>query len=97
MQSVDMGGHAIAFTINAMVRYQQAAGETAFDALRAMDGGDFDPIRLRRLVWAALVDRSSDEDQAGEIIDRVGLKTASDALGRAVKAAFPDGDDAEKK
>lgn len=97
MRSVDMGGHAIAFTINAMVRYQQASGETAFEALRAMDGGDFDPIRLRRLVWAVLVDRSADEDRAGEIIDAVGLKVASEALGEAVKAAFPDGDDAEKK
>lgn len=87
---VEIGNEKIALTINAMVRYQERSGETIFAALSALDSGEFDPLRLRRLIWAMLVKRPDDEDAAGSIIDGVGIKTASQALAEAVKLAFPD-------
>ena len=87
---VDLGGHEIAMTTNAMVRYQERAGETIFAAFTALESNNFDPLRLRRMIWAALIDRSKSEDDAGEIMDAVGIKDAAMKLADAVRLAFPE-------
>jgi hypothetical protein len=83
-------GVELAITTNAMVRYQEAAGETIFQGLQAFDTGDLDIRRLRLMIWAGLVDRSRGLDEIGDLIDELGIRAAAEKLGAAVRAAFPD-------
>ena len=89
MKSVEMGGHKIALTMNAMVLYQEASGETFFDALAGLEGGSFDAIRLRRMIWA-LLGGETDLKAVGDIIDEVGIPTATTAIASAVSSAIPE-------
>lgn len=46
-------------------------------------------MRVRRLFWVALP-KGMTEDDAGDLIDIVGIDVAAEKLGEAVMAAFPD-------
>lgn len=83
-------GVDIAITTNAMVRYQQASGETVLAAFSGLDDGGLDFVRLRCLIWAVLIDRSKSEDDVGDLIDEIGFKKVSLKLVEAVQSAFPD-------
>lgn len=74
--------------MNAMCKYQGRAGETLIAAVDALQSASSDVVRIRRLFWAGLVGEFS-EDQAGNIIDVIGLPKAFEVLGDAVQAAFP--------
>ena len=78
----------VAFTMNAMCKYQDRAGETLIAAVDALQSASSDVVRIRRLFWAGLVGEFS-EDQAGNIIDAIGLPKSFEILGDAVQAAFP--------
>lgn len=91
--------YVMRFTTNAMVRYQDKAGETITEAFRAIDEGsksdDLDTVRLRRLFWAALSsEHDISEDEAGDIMDAIGFQNAGLKLGEAVRNAFPAGAEA---
>lgn len=87
--------YRLRFTTNAMARYQDRAGETVTQAFRALDAGgqseDLDAIRLRRLFWAALSsEHEVSEEEAGDVMDALGIQMAAQRLGEAIRAAFPE-------
>lgn len=83
--------YTLALTTNAMVRYQHAAGETLLHALGKLQEDPSDAIRLRRLMWAALLHYGSmTEDDAGDLMDEVGIIRSVRLLSDASSLAFPD-------
>lgn len=79
--------------MNAMVQYQDAAGETMLAALTAIEqeskgGGDLSFKRIRRVFWA-ICPTAETEEMAGDMIDALGVKVALEKIGEAVAAAFP--------
>lgn len=94
---IEAGGevYRLRFTMNAMARYQDRANETITQAFRAIDEGserdDLDTIRLRRLFWAALSsEHEVSEDDAGDVMDALGIQEAARLLGEAIRQAFPE-------
>lgn len=82
--------HTLALTTNAMCRYQEKAGETLVAGLQALQKESSDIVRIRRLFWAGLAECS--EDEAGDLIDDIGLNRAAELLGEAAVLAFPQDD-----
>ena len=78
----------IRFSTNAMCRYQDAAGETLMQAVDALQKAPDDMRRLRALFLAGVPGIKS-EDEAGDLMDDLGLMEASQLIGRAFEAAFP--------
>lgn len=80
--------HCLRYGMNALVRYQQAAGESMQAAVARLQERPDDPdvVVVRRMFWAGLEGVS--EDEAGDIMDAVGLARASEIMGAAVAAAF---------
>jgi hypothetical protein len=79
-------------TTNAQVRFQQAAGRSllaAFDAVRAQSG-DLDFEAVRRMVWAVMSHENLTEDQAGDLMDDLGITRTFELLAKAVVAAYPE-------
>jgi hypothetical protein len=76
-------------TTNAMVRYQDVAGETFLTGLAALEKDPSDIRRIRRMVWAAMSHADISEDRAGEVMDEVGLLDIVGLLSEAAAAAFP--------
>lgn len=77
----------IRFSTNAMCRYQDMSGETLMQAVGALQKTPDDMVRQRRLFSAGVVGLS--EEEAGDIMDELGLMEAADLIGRAFDAAFP--------
>jgi hypothetical protein len=83
--------YTLALTTNAMVRYQDAAGETLLRGLSKLQEDVADMVRLRRLIWAGLSHHGGiTEDDAGNLIDEVGLMPSIILLSNASKLAFPE-------
>lgn len=78
---------AIRFSTNAMCRYQDAAGETLMQAVGALQQAPDDMVRLRRLFSAGVPGLS--EEEAGDLMDELGLMEATHLIGRAFDVAFP--------
>lgn len=74
---------------NALVRYQDAAGETLLEAMAALEQSPGDTRRIRRMVWAALSHEGLTEEAAGDLMDEIGQTEAARLLGEAIRAAFP--------
>lgn len=77
----------IRFSTNAMCRYQDAAGETLMQAVGALQQTPDDMLRLRRLFAAGVPGLS--EEEAGDLMDDIGLMEATGLIGKAFDAAFP--------
>ena len=75
---------------NAMVRYQDAANETIFDGLQALQDSPSDMRRIRNIFWAFLNPPDVSAEDAGDMIDEIGLQVAAGLIGDAAKAAFPE-------
>ena len=88
---VDGKEYAVRVSTNAMVRYQDRAGETFVDGLNALQNATTDIRRARDLFWAALVGDFSVED-AGDLMDEAGIEVAMAKLSEATVLAFPQGD-----
>jgi hypothetical protein len=94
MSTIDFeaGGksYSMRMTTNAQVRYQRAAGETLLRGLSAIQEDPSDTERLRRLIWASMshIDGIT-EDDAGDIMDALGIEVAITKLSDAVTAAYP--------
>lgn len=79
------------FNMNAMVRYQEASGKTFIEAVQDLQANHMDFRTLRMLFWVGL--GNGTQDEAGDMIDDIGIKVASELMGQALSAAFP-GDEA---
>ncbi|HBB81919.1 MAG TPA: hypothetical protein DC031_01280 [Sulfitobacter sp.] len=80
--------YSLALTTNAMCRYQDKAGETMLAGLEVLQRDHGDLMRIRRIFWAALSEVETEED-AGDLIDAIGMTKAAEILGQAAFAAFP--------
>lgn len=82
--------YSMRLSTNAQVRYQRAAGETMLAGLDEVENDPSDTERLRRLIWASMshVDGMTEED-AGDIMDEMGVQQAFQRLTEAVTAAYP--------
>lgn len=82
--------YTMRITTNAQVRYQRAAGETFMAGLEAIQKNPSDFDRLRRLIWASMSHvEGMTEDEAGDIMDEVGIGELTMKLSDAVAAAYP--------
>ena len=81
------GARALRFSTNAMVSYQDATNETLMDGLQALQEKPGDMKRMRALFWAGLGGGALDE--AGDIVDEIGLSEAFRLIGEAASLAFP--------
>lgn len=95
----DGTAYVMAFTTNAMVRYADAAGESLVEGFQKVETGGLDVRRVREMFRVAVTPAVTAEE-AGDLIDALGLKSAIDLLGRAARAAFDgleaaDGDKVE--
>ena len=91
MKSVtfEHGGRELALRMdmNALVRYQDRAGETISVAIDAIMKDGWDVTRGRRLFWAGLSERMT-EDEAGEIMSDLGMGAAMNLTGEALRYAI---------
>lgn len=79
--------HTLRLTTNAMVQYEDKAGHSVITALQNMEGGEARITDIRRLFAVMLGDLS--EENAGEVIDAIGLQKAAEKIGEAARLAFP--------
>ena len=88
--------HEMRLTTNALVRYQDLAGETLLEGVQALQDKPGDMKRIRRIFFVGVDrDQTMTEADAGEMIDDLGMKEAGDLIGKAVQAAFPQAEVAE--
>jgi hypothetical protein len=80
--------YTLRLTTNAMVRYEDAAGHPVLEALGKMEDGAMSMVALRRL-FAAMISPEVSEDDAGDIMDELGLAVAAQKIGEAATLAFP--------
>lgn len=88
----EVGGkaHTMRLSTNAQVRYQRAAGESLLRGLEEIQEDPSDTERLRRLIWASMSHvEGMTEDDAGDIMDEMGIEQAIAKLTEAVTAAYP--------
>ena len=93
--TIEVNGTSIDMRVstNAMVRYHDKTGESfiaGFNALQksAQDDTSIDVPRLRTLVWAALPSGMT-EEEAGDLMDEIGLVGVMSELAKATMLAFP--------
>lgn len=93
----DDAEYLVRISTNAMVRYQDMAGESFLDGIAALQTKQGDIRRMRNLFWAGVshIDGMTPE-QAGEIMDDVGFAEALEAVSEAAALAFPADEGAEK-
>ena len=75
----------LALSMNAMCAAEQESGKSFSQILTAMNGGEFGSIRL--LFWAVLrkAKPGLTMDDAGEMIDQMGLTTVIKSLTRVIE------------
>ena len=81
------GTRALRLTTNAMVAYQDATGETLMEGLQSLQERPGDMRRMRAMFWAGL--GSGSLDDAGDLVDEIGLSEAFRLIGEAASLAFP--------
>lgn len=85
---------ALRFTTNAMVKYQDEAGETLLAGLQELQDNPGDMRRVRLIFWCGL-DGSPTLEDAGDVMDELGFAEALTIIGRAAEAAFPPAPEGE--
>lgn len=90
-------GLTLRFTTNAQCEFEDAAGIGFIKALKSFDGGEPPHRIMRAMVWAGLRESKPGLkiEDAGTLIDDVGLQQTMEFVGAAIKAAYPDADDNE--
>lgn len=87
----------VRISTNAMVRYQDLAGETFLSGFNALQEDPSDIRRLRNLFWASVSDIDGmTPDRAGDLLDDLGYKEAFPKVSEAVALAFPESKKEEK-
>jgi hypothetical protein len=79
--------HKFVFTTNALCAFEDVSGMSI--------AGIVDPSRagvklMRQLVWAGLIHEDISMDEAGDLIDAVGMVKISELVGKAMEKAFPE-------
>lgn len=94
--------YVLAFGFNAMAEIEPVFPGLSMPEIAAeLLGGGVSVIRLRAMFRAALIDhRETSLFEAGDLMDRIGVATVTDAVGKAFVGAFPkvpanDGDRGE--
>lgn len=87
--TIEVAGRTVALRMdmNALARYQDRSGETITAALSAIKADGWDAIRGRRMFWAALTERMT-EDEAGDLMTEIGMGRALELAGEAVSYAL---------
>ena len=95
----EAGERSLRFTTNAMVRYQDKMDEPVWDGMTALyrsNASDF--RRLRTIFWAAVShDADVSQEEAGDLIDEIGLETAFRLISKAFDLAFPTSKASDKE
>lgn len=88
---IRLGDAVLRFTINSICEFEAETGRKFIEVANEMQGAP-SVLTLRDLVWAGLRHAQPEvtRAQAGDLMEAVGLKAVSDALGEAMRAAFPD-------
>lgn len=83
--------HVLAFHFNAMAELEPMfPGMTMPEIAGELLGGGVSVLRIRAMFRAALIDhRELSLFEAGDVMDRIGVGTVSDAVGKAFVGAFP--------
>lgn len=86
----DGQAHALHYSHNAICRLEETTGKSLGQLTRELEsmGENLSVRSVRQLFWGGLPEGTTLE-QAGEIMDAVGLQGAGDLIARAVAAAFP--------
>lgn len=91
MKSVtfEAGGRELALRMdmNALARYQDRSGETISVAIEGIMKDGWDAVRGRRLFWAGLSERMT-EDEAGDVMTDLGMGRAMEVTGEALRYAI---------
>lgn len=85
--------YTLSFSTNALCELEDRTGKTIQVLANALNVPDGVSLKMvRDLLWGALRDHHEDTDihTAGEVIDTVGLPDVMEAIGKALRAAFPD-------
>lgn len=97
---IELGGKTrhIRFTFNALVALEEELGIPISEIGEIMSGS-VSLTNLRRLVWAGLIHEDKDltQEQVGEFLGLVDIGDLAEKLAKAFEAAFPSGEDNEKK
>ncbi len=75
-------------TTNAMIRFQDATGQSVIDAFGAMDGKSADIKGIRNILWASL-EGDHTQESVGDLMDEIGFTEAGRIIGEIGRAAFP--------
>lgn len=92
---------SLRFSTNAMCVYEDLSGDRFTDILElfnSMQSGSISFKHCRWLMFAGLSDTEAELtlEDAGEIMDAIGLEGSVEAVGQAIELAFPDGKKDEK-
>lgn len=90
--SFEAGGesYVLHYSHNAICRLEEASGKSLGQLTRELEamGENLSVRSVRLLFWGGLPEGTT-LDQAGEIMDGVGLQGAGDLIAKGVAAAFP--------
>lgn len=78
--------YSLAMTTNAMARYEAETGESTIAAFQRLEK-EPSILLILGLFWASLTPIVS-MDEAGDLIDEIGLAEATTLLGKAAQATF---------
>lgn len=83
--------------VNAMCAFQQRTGEDVMATLEAFAASErVDFVKLR-VLFAVGVVGGADDDEAGDMIDSIGILEAMEIVSKSVEASFPEVDEGEGK
>lgn len=85
----DAGGkpRELRFSTNALCRLEERAGKSLQDVLAETAEGGRRTVAFRLLMWAGLGDVTLED--AGEIMDEIGMAETDRIIAAALRAAFP--------
>lgn len=81
--------YSLRFGTNAMARYEEMSGEPAFQALQRLDG-EAPPILMVRNLFRCALEQDVSAEDAGDLMDEVGLQKSLELFGEAVRLAYPE-------
>ena len=91
--TVDGVDYTFRITTNALIAYKDMMGHSFQEGLEAIQANQDDFRTARAVIWAALAhDKDISVEDAGDVMDAVGLPAALAAFTEAVSLAFPPPD-----
>lgn len=94
---IALAGRTLRFTTNSLCEFEDAYGKSVAQALVELETKSSIKL-LRCLLWAGLLDKepTATVADAGRLMDEAGFQVAVDAIGTAIRSAFPDADPKQK-